>query len=98
VSTLVLAILGDIVAPRERVRYTGYFTATFGTSSVLGPAGWRWVFLISMPIEIVALFVVSATLRIHHVPMPEVELRESPAAAAVAAARAEVLADPARSS
>jgi len=81
-STLVLAIIGDIVAPRERARYTGYFMATFGTSSVLGPviggffasmpsilgiAGWRWVFLVNVPIGIVALFVVSATLRIHHV-------------------------------
>ncbi len=35
--TLVLAIIGDIVSPRERAKYTGYFMATFGTSSVLGP-------------------------------------------------------------
>ncbi len=35
--TLVLAIIGDIVSPRERARYTGYFMAMFGTSSVLGP-------------------------------------------------------------
>ena len=32
--TLVLAIIGDIVSPRERARYTGYFMATFATSSV----------------------------------------------------------------
>ncbi len=35
--TLVLAIIGDIVSPRERAKYTGYFMATFATSSVLGP-------------------------------------------------------------
>jgi EmrB/QacA subfamily drug resistance transporter len=79
--TLVLAIIGDIVSPRERARYSGYFMAMFGTSSVLGPlvggffagqesilgiAGWRWVFLVNVPIGIAALFVVSATLHVHH--------------------------------
>ncbi|MGB0102506.1 MAG: MDR family MFS transporter [Nocardioides sp.] len=79
--TLVLAIIGDIVSPRERARYTGYFMAMFGASSVLGPliggffagqatilgvTGWRWVFLVNVPIGIFALFVVSATLHVHH--------------------------------
>lgn len=78
--TLVLAIVGDIVSPRERARYTGYFMAMFGTSSVLGPvvggffagradilgvAGWRWVFLVNVPIGIAALFVVTKTLHMH---------------------------------
>ncbi len=35
--TLVLAIIGDIVSPRERAKYTGYFMSVFATSSVLGP-------------------------------------------------------------
>ena len=80
--TLVLAIIGDIVSPRERARYSGYFMAMFGTSSVLGPviggflagqevllgiSGWRWVFLVNVPIGIAALFVVSRTLHIHPV-------------------------------
>jgi len=79
--TLVLAIIGDIVSPRERARYTGYFMATFGTSSVLGPVvggffashavilgltGWRWVFLVNVPIGVAALFVVYRTLHVHH--------------------------------
>ena len=79
--TLVLAIIGDIVSPRERARYTGYFMAVFGTSSVLGPVvggffaghavilgmtGWRWVFLVNVPIGIAALFVVYRTLHLHH--------------------------------
>jgi EmrB/QacA subfamily drug resistance transporter len=79
--TLVLAIIGDIVSPRERARYTGYFMAMFGTSSVLGPLiggffagqatilgidGWRWVFLVNVPIGIAALFVVFRTLHVHH--------------------------------
>ena len=57
--SLALAIIGDIVPPRERAKYQGYFLAVFGTSSVLGPVvggffagadtilgitGWRWVF------------------------------------------------------
>src|SRR6478609_9316151 len=81
--TLVLAIIGDIVSPRERARYTGYFMAMFGTSSVLGPliggffagqavilgiAGWRWVFLVNVPIGIVALLVVYRTLHLRHTP------------------------------
>lgn len=81
--TLVLAIIGDIVSPRERARYTGYFMAMFGTSSVLGPLiggffagqetilgidGWRWVFLVNVPVGIAALGVVSRTLHIHHTP------------------------------
>lgn len=79
--TLVLAIIGDIVSPRERARYTGYFMAMFGTSSVLGPliggffagqdtilgiTGWRWVFLVNVPIGIAALVVVFRTLHVHH--------------------------------
>ncbi|HEX5428471.1 MAG TPA: MDR family MFS transporter [Pedococcus sp.] len=78
---LALAIIGDIVAPRERAKYQGYFLAVFGTSSVLGPViggflagqssilgidGWRWVFLVNVPIGIVALLVVGRTLHLHH--------------------------------
>jgi EmrB/QacA subfamily drug resistance transporter len=80
--TLVLAIIGDIVSPRERAKYSGYFMAMFGTSSVLGPviggflagqeellgvSGWRWVFLVNVPIGIAALVVVNRTLHIHPV-------------------------------
>ena len=81
--TLVLAIIGDIVSPRERARYTGYFMATFATSSVLGPViggffagqeeilgvtGWRWVFLVNVPVGIAALIVVFRTLHLRHTP------------------------------
>src|SRR5215212_8327622 len=79
--SLALAIIGDIVPPRERARYQGYFLAVFGTSSVLGPlvggffagqetilgiAGWRWVFLINVPLGIIALIVVAQVLHIPH--------------------------------
>jgi len=79
--TLVLAIIGDIVSPRERAKYTGYFMAVFATSSVLGPVvgglfagqgsilgitGWRWVFLVNVPIGIAALVVVTRNLHLRH--------------------------------
>ncbi len=79
--SLALAIIGDIVPPRERAKYQGYFLAVFGTSSVLGPviggffagadsilgiAGWRWVFLVNVPIGLVALLVVLRTLKLRH--------------------------------
>ena len=81
--SLALAIIGDIVSPRERAKYQGYFLAVFGTSSVLGPVvggffagadtifgitGWRWVFLVNVPIGIAALFVVNHTLNMAHHP------------------------------
>ncbi|MET0789824.1 MAG: MDR family MFS transporter, partial [Cellulomonas sp.] len=76
---LAITILGDLVAPRERARYQAYFLAVFGTSSVLGPVvggffagaetilgitGWRWVFLINVPIGIVAIIVISRVLHL----------------------------------
>ncbi|RSN59141.1 MFS transporter [Amycolatopsis sp. WAC 04182] len=84
--SLAMTIMGDIVPPRERARYQGYFLAVFGISTVLGPvlggffadfdklgsvfgydiAGWRWVFLINVPIAIVALFVVARVLNVPH--------------------------------
>ncbi len=79
--SLALAIVGDIVPARERAKYQGYFLAVFGTSSVLGPViggffagtdailgvtGWRWVFLVNVPIGIVALALVTKTLHLRH--------------------------------
>ena len=79
--SLALAILGDIVPPRQRAKYTGYFMSVFGISSVAGPviggflagqpeilhlAGWRWVFLVNVPIGAIALIVVAKVLNIPH--------------------------------
>jgi EmrB/QacA subfamily drug resistance transporter len=73
---LALATMGDIVPPRERGRYGGYFGAVFGTSSVLGPVlggffaggpGWRWIFFVNIPIGLVALVVTSVALTVHNV-------------------------------
>ncbi|MQS39414.1 MDR family MFS transporter [Streptomyces katsurahamanus] len=70
---LSMAIVGDIVPPRERGRYQGLFGGVFGASSVLGPLlggfftdnlSWRWVFYINLPIGVVALIVIAAVLHI----------------------------------
>ena len=74
--SLALAVIGDIIPPRERGRYQGYFAAVFGTSSVLGPVlggffadgpGWQWIFFINVPIGLVALVITSAALKMPHV-------------------------------
>ena len=64
-------IVGDVVTPRERGRYQGFFGAVFGVASVVGPLiggffvdtlSWRWVFYVNIPIGIVALIVVAVVL------------------------------------
>ncbi|GAA2886755.1 MFS transporter [Actinoplanes cyaneus] len=79
--SLALAIIGDIVPPRERAKYQGLFLAVFGTASVLGPIlggffagadtllwvdGWRWVFYLNVPIGIAAMLVVARVLHLPH--------------------------------
>lgn len=79
--SLGLAIIADIVPLKERAKYQSYFMSVFGISSVLGPViggffagsasllgitGWRWVFLINVPIALIALFVVWFSLHLPH--------------------------------
>ncbi|MFI6204859.1 DHA2 family efflux MFS transporter permease subunit [Streptomyces sp. NPDC051041] len=70
---LSMAIVGDLVPPRDRGRYQGLFGAVFGATSVLGPLlgglftehlSWRWVFYVNLPVGIVALAVIAAVLHI----------------------------------
>jgi EmrB/QacA subfamily drug resistance transporter len=79
--SMAMAIVGDIVPPRERSRYQGWFMAVFGTSSVLGPVvggalsgqasilgitGWRWIFYVNVPLGIAAFVVVLRNLHLPH--------------------------------
>jgi EmrB/QacA subfamily drug resistance transporter len=62
-----LAVIGDVVPPRERGRYQGFFGAVFGVSTIIGPLlggffvdnlSWRWIFYVNLPIGVLAFAVI----------------------------------------
>jgi len=79
--SLSMTIVGDIVSPRQRGRYLGYFGAVFGVSSVAGPLlggfftdslSWRWVFYINLPLGVLALAAIATRL---HLPVHKIDHR-----------------------
>ena len=67
-----MAVVGDLVAPRDRGRYQGLFGGVFGVSVVAGPLlggffvdnlSWRWIFYINLPLGLVALAVIATAFR-----------------------------------
>jgi EmrB/QacA subfamily drug resistance transporter len=78
ILTLTSAVMGDVVAPRDRAKYGGYFVAVYAVASVVGPVtggalagqrtllgvdGWRWIFLLNLPVGLAACVVVARALR-----------------------------------
>jgi EmrB/QacA subfamily drug resistance transporter len=75
-----MAAVGDIIAPRDRGKYQGFFGAVFGVSTVIGPLlggffvdslSWRWIFYVNLPLGLVALAVIGAAFQstsehVHH--------------------------------
>jgi EmrB/QacA subfamily drug resistance transporter len=71
-----LAVVGDIIPPRERGRYQGYFGAVFGVSTVIGPLlggffvdnlSWRWIFYVNLPVGAVALSIIAVAFHTREV-------------------------------
>jgi EmrB/QacA subfamily drug resistance transporter len=68
---ITIAVIGDLIPPRERGRYQGFFGAVFGTATIVGPLvggflvdhlSWRWIFYINLPTGILAMAVIAAVL------------------------------------
>ncbi len=64
-------VIGDIFSPRERGRYMAYYTMNFSLAALLGPvvggvfvdlATWRWIFVINVPLGLLALAMIHANL------------------------------------
>lgn len=76
-TSTAIAIIGSIIAPRQRGRYSGYLGATMAVATVSGPLlggvivdtlGWRWCFLVCVPLAVVASVVLQRFLRLPHRP------------------------------
>ncbi|HVM55253.1 MAG TPA: MDR family MFS transporter [Acidimicrobiales bacterium] len=72
IMAMSFVVMGDLVSPRERGKYVGYFTGVFAVSSVVGPLvggflvdslSWRWIFYVNVPLGGIALALTQKYLR-----------------------------------
>jgi EmrB/QacA subfamily drug resistance transporter len=77
---LAQAIIGAMIPPRERGRYSGYMGAVMAVGTAGGPLlggfivdsplGWRWTFFVCVPLAVISLVLIQATLKLKHVRRP----------------------------
>jgi EmrB/QacA subfamily drug resistance transporter len=74
-SVLVPVVMASLISPREQGRYSGIQSAVFAAAMVSGPLlgglivtvpglSWRWCFWINVPVGLVSMALVQATLRV----------------------------------
>ena len=79
-TALAQAIIGSMIPPRDRGKYSGYMGAVMAVGTAGGPLlggfivdsplGWRWTFFVCVPLAVVALILLQLTLKIQHVKRP----------------------------
>ncbi|HSN35388.1 MAG TPA: MFS transporter [Arthrobacter sp.] len=79
-TALSMAIIGSIIPPRDRGRYSGYMGAVMAVGTAGGPLlggfivdsplGWRWTFFVCVPLAVIALILLQVTLKLPHVRRP----------------------------
>ena len=79
-TALAMAIIGSIIPPRDRGKYSGYMGAVMAVGTAGGPLlggfivdsplGWRWTFFVCVPLAIIALILLQVTLKLPHVRRP----------------------------
>jgi EmrB/QacA subfamily drug resistance transporter len=79
-TAMAMAIIGSIIPPRDRGKYSGYMGAVMAVGTAGGPLlggfivdsplGWRWTFFVCVPLAVVALILLQITLKLPHVKRP----------------------------
>ena len=79
-TALAQAIIGSMIPPRDRGKYSGYMGGVMAVGTAGGPLlggfivdsplGWRWTFFVCVPLAVVALILLQITLKIQHVKRP----------------------------